>query len=268
MAYFRSSRGRIPYTDTVTGQEILIFMHGLPTSKELFAPLLPHLKSSYRLITFDLNNYGRSEKIRRHITHKERADVLDEFRTYLEIESFNLIAHDLGASVAIDYMGQYAPRVRKLVLMSPPVYPDFREPFIVRVTRTPGLGQLLMLFFKPALLRIGISRGMVHRDRLTKELLRAFSDPFSGRTGRAALLRILRWGRPDAVFKDYPKIIASIRVPTLILQGQHDPYIPASQALRLHEDIPDSKLVFIQDGAHFLPIDTPQEITQEINSFV
>jgi len=268
MACFDSSHGRIAYADTSTGSEILIFMHGLPTAKELFAPVLPLLRPSYRCITFDLNDYGQSEKIGLHISHRERADVLDELRAHLDIDKFNLIAHDLGASVAIDYMGGCAQHIRKLVLMSPPVYPFFREPFIVRLTRTPGLGALSLLLFGRFTFAAGIRRGMVHKERLTPELLEAFYEPFSGAVGRAALLRILRWGRPHDIFKDYPKIIRSMQVPTLILQGQHDPYIPAAQVLRLKEDIPHSKLVFIPDGAHFLPIDTPRQVAQEINDFI
>jgi pimeloyl-ACP methyl ester carboxylesterase len=152
--------------------------------------------------------------------------------------------------------------------MSPPVYPDFREPLIVRLTRTPGLGELLVRLIKDPLFKIGIRQGLVHKERLTPELLRAFADPFSGRAGRDALLRVLRWGRPQVVFKEYPRIIKSIQVPTLILHGRHDPYIPLAHALRLNQDIPGSKLVIIEDGAHFLPIDTPQQVAQEINGFI
>jgi pimeloyl-ACP methyl ester carboxylesterase len=268
MSCFDSSHGRIAYTDSQEGQETLIFMHGLPTAKELFKPLLPFLKPSYRVVTFDLNDYGQSEKIGRHISHRQRADVLDELRAHLQIEQFHLVAHDLGASVAIDYMGAYAPRVHKLVLKSPPVYPYFREPFIVKLTRTRGLGELLVLLLGRRLFKIGVSQGLVHKERLTPELLRAFSDPFTCRAGRAALLRVLRWGRPHDVFKHYPDIIKSIRVPTLILQGRHDPYIPLSQVARLHEDIPGSKLVIIEDAAHFIPIDTPRRVAQEIYEFI
>ena len=265
---FSSSHGIIAYTDTQAGDTILILMHGLPTSKELWRPVLPHLQPGYRVITFDLNDYGRSEKIGRHISHKERADVLDELRAYLGIEHFNLIAHDLGASVAIDYMRKYSQYVQKLVLMSPPVYPDFTEPFIVKLVRTPGLGELLIRLIKTPLFKIGLGRGLVHRERLSSELLAAFSEPFSGREGRAALLRILRWGRPHLVFRDYPQIIQSISVPTLVIQGRHDPYIPPSQVIRLRDTIADAKLVFVEDGGHFLPIDTPATIACEVNDFI
>jgi len=146
---FNSSHGNIVYTDSQQGTEPLIFMHGLPTSKELWQPVLPHLAANLRIITFGLSDYGESEKIGRPISHKERADVLDELRTHLVLDQFILVAHDLGSSVAIDYMGKYAQHVKRLVIMSPPVYPDFKEPAIVKLVRIRGLGEVLVGAIRP-----------------------------------------------------------------------------------------------------------------------
>ena len=226
------------------------------------------MSSNLRIIIFDLNNYGESQKIGRHITHKQRADVLDELREHLGLEQFNLIAHDLGSSVAIDYMGKYAQHVKRLVIMSPPIYPDFKEPAIVKLVRVKGLGELLVRVIRPLLFNIGIKRGLVHKQNFTPELLNAFAGPFADREGQAALLRILRWGRPHLVFKDYPNIIQSISVPTLIMQGKQDPYIPMSQVTRMHDAIPNSNLHVIENGSHFLPIDTAKTIAHKINAFI
>lgn len=266
--FFQSSRGRIAYTDTGSGERALIFMHGLPTSKEIWKPVLPYLSSDWRVVTFDLLDYGESEKINLPISHIERADMLDELRAHLKLDKFILVAHDLGSSVAIDYMGKYAQRVEKLVLMSPPVYPDFKEPLIVKLVRVQGLGEALVRLLKPVLLKVGILQGMVHKQRLTSDLFNSIARGFEGNSGNAALLRILRWGRPFDVFKNYPAIIASIRVPTLVLQGQRDPYIPKDQVTRLRDTIPGCQLAFIEDGAHFLPMDTPQAVGREITKFI
>lgn len=265
---YSSSHGYIAYTDSGRGVETLFLMHGLPTAKELWAPVLPLLSPAYRVITFDLNDYGASEKIGRPISHQERADVLDELRAHLRIERFVLVAHDLGASVAIDYMGKHAHRVTRLVLISPPVYPDFREPAIVKLVRLSGLGELLVRWLRPVLFQLGIRRGMVNPTRFTPGLLQAFAGPFAGSNGEAALLRVLRWGRPQVVFAGYPAIIRSITVPTLVLQGTRDPYIPLDQAARLCSDIPGARLRLIEHGGHFLPIDAPDAVADAINAFV
>jgi pimeloyl-ACP methyl ester carboxylesterase len=228
----------------------------------------PHFSPDYRVITLDLNDYGESAKIGRHISHKERAEVLDELRHHLALDTFHLIAHDLGASVAVEYMGSYSRHVQKLMLLSPPVYPDFAVPFIVKLVRIPVLGELLVALLAPRLLRIGIQRGMVHKEQLTPEVLGPIERAFSGGKGHAALLRNLRWGTPPVTFRDYPRIIGTIAVPTLVLIGRHDPYIPLAHAERLEDTIQNSRLVVVEDGGHFLPMDTPEEVAREINAFV
>ncbi|NJN44554.1 MAG: alpha/beta hydrolase [Anaerolineae bacterium] len=103
---------------------------------------------------------------------------------------------------------------------------------------------------------------------MTPEITQAMSKGFDGEEGRAALLRILRWGDPRQEFIDYPRIIRAITVPTLVVQGARDVYIPRKQAIRLRDDIPGANLILIPDGGHFLPIDTPEQVAEAINGFV
>ncbi|MCA9975456.1 MAG: alpha/beta hydrolase, partial [Anaerolineales bacterium] len=177
------------------------------------------------------------------------------------------VTHDLGSSVGIDYMGKYAAHVEKFIILSPPVYPDFKEPAIVKLVRVPYLGEALLRVARDLLLNIGIKRGLVNKESYAS-LQPALQHAFAGAEGRAALLRNLRWGRPFLFFRDYPAIIKSIQVPTLIIQGKRDPYIPHAQALRLHHNIPNSRLRFIENGSHFLPLDTPNQVAQAINQFL
>lgn len=274
--FFQSSFGRFAYTDTKTGTLPIILMHGLPTCKELFLPVLPHLNQNFQLITVDLNDYGESEKLPQFtskkpgkgMTHKQRADVLDELRLHLGLETFILVAHDLGASVAMDYMGKYEQHVNQLVLMSPPVYPDFQEPTVVKIVRSPYLGEILTAVLQNLLLHNSLSKGLVNKNNYTADLRAAMVKPFHGKTGRAALLRNLRWGRPAEFFADYPHIMQEINTSTLIIQGKQDPFIPLSHAQRLQKDITNAQLVIIENGAHFLPIDTPEQVAEAINEFI
>ena len=73
---------------------------------------------------------------------------------------------------------------------------------------------------------------------------------------------------PEEMFAACPAILKRIAAPTLLIHGQHDPYIPLEHAHRMDEDIPDSELVIIERGAHFLPIDTPQEVAAALSAFL
>ena len=260
--------GRAAFTDTGEGSPPLLLLHGLPTAKELFSPLVALLAPRFRCIAVDLPDFGESERQSRQLTHVERAAWLDEVRAGLGLERFCLVAHDLGDSVAVDYMAAYGEHVERLVLMSPPVYPDFRMPFIVRLVRTPGLGAVLLWLGKDLLATGAIRRGMNHAERYTPQLRRAIQGAFDGAEGRAALLRDLRWGRPDITFARYPEHLRGIRVPTLVLQGGKDPYIPREHAERLVGDVAGARLVVIEEGSHFLPMDVPQRVADELQRFL
>jgi 2-hydroxymuconate-semialdehyde hydrolase len=265
--FFRTDRGRLAYTDSDVGEPTVILMHGLPTAKEIFDPVITRLPPRFRVIAFDLHDYGESDKLHTPMTHVERAAALDALRAHLGVERFVLVAHDLGASVAVDFMGRFGDRVSRLVLMSPPVYPDFNEPKIVDLMRVRGLGSGLLRLAKDALVDGAILYGMAHRDRYTRDIARAIKRAYDGPEGRAALLRNLSWGTPEVTFARYPEILRAIKAPTLILQGARDPYIPRAHAERLALDIRGARLSIIEDGSHFLPMDTPSRIAEEIERF-
>ncbi len=246
----------------------MVFLHGLPTSKELFKVLSPQFENDYRTICIDLLGYGESEKTGRHLEHWERARNLSRLFEEMDLAEIILICHDLGASVAMELIASCPERVSRLILMSPPVYPDFREPWIVKLVRAPLIGPLLILLAKNLLLKRSIERALFHRENYGKFLQRDLEASFSGWKGSRALLRDLRWGRPKQAFARYPEIMKGISQPVLILQGMMDPYIPVSHAERALNDIPHAELVLLEEAGHFLPLDVPEEIHEIIRKFL
>jgi pimeloyl-ACP methyl ester carboxylesterase len=85
---------------------------------------------------------------------------------------------------------------------------------------------------------------------------------------KEALLRIHRWGKPRVTFRDCPNIIKAMSVPTLVLTERHAPDTPLSHVERLKETIPGSQLMIVEDGGHFLPMDTSEDVAQEITAFI
>lgn len=115
---------------------------------------------------------------------------------------------------------------------------------------------------------IGIKQGMSRKDKYSQEVSNDLLHPFQSKRGTDALLRVLRWGRPDPVFLDYPAIIKNIVIPTLLIIGEKDPYIPLSQITRMHDAIANSKLVVIPEASHFLTLDFSEEILSDLHTFL
>lgn len=260
--------GEMAYWDVGEGGPTVVLVHGLPTSKELWRDVVPALALDHRVIALDINNFGDSEKIGRILDHRQRAAAIDELRVALDLDGFVLVAHDLGASVAVDYMDLYGARVERLVLLSSPVYPDFEEPPPVRLLRRPVLGRVLLRAMPETLFRVAMKTGLHHDERLTDAHVEDFARAYQGREGAQALYENLWWGTPEEEFARYPEIMAGITQPVLLLHGRQDPWIPVAHAHRMDADIPNSELLLIDDGGHFLPLDTPDQVARAILDFI
>ncbi|MFT5683666.1 MAG: pimeloyl-ACP methyl ester carboxylesterase, partial [Myxococcota bacterium] len=265
-----TSLGDVAYWDVgdPDSTDVRILLHGLPTSKELWVNVIDDLPEG-RTVVVDLLDFGESSAVDPfNLQHALRAQAIDELRGELGINTFTLVAHDLGASVAIDYMRQFGDRVERLVLMSSPVYPDFEEPAVVALVRKRWIGMTLLRLMPRLLFRHSIRKGLVHKHALDDFQMEAFLRDYDGRAGKERMWQNLSWGTPAEMFADYPEVMADIAVPTLLIHGAQDPYIPLEHARRMDEDIPDSTLIIIEQGAHFLPIDTPAEVAAAISAFL
>jgi len=256
-------QGELCYVDSGGDGAPAIFLHGLPTAKELWFPTLAAIGPQIRAIVPDLLGYGGSERPTRRVHHREQAAAIDALRAHLGLSRVHLIAHDLGASVAIDVLRDYAAAIDRLILISAPVYPDFREPAIVRLLRLPLLGPALLSIGTGLLFQVALRRGQHDPSRLSPRLRAAMVAPYAGAAGRRALRKNLWWGRPAEVFADYPAILRHITAPTLVLHGCDDPYIPIEHARRLAA-LKNFRLTMIPAGSHFLPIDAPEPLAEAI----
>ena len=68
----------------------------------------------------------------------------------------------------------------------------------------------------------------------------------------------------DALFRDYPSILQSLAVPTLVLWGDSDPFFPVDQAQRLASLVEGTELRVLEGAGHFLPEQRPDDVAAAI----
>ena len=103
------------------GQAIL-FLHGITGSRRYFLKKVRRLESSYRLLLPDLPGFGESPKPRTDYTielyrDSVRRTIVD---AGLEGERIHIVAHSLGALIALEYSALFPENVDRMVLMSVP----------------------------------------------------------------------------------------------------------------------------------------------------
>ncbi len=105
---------------------IVVLIHGIASSSVTFDRLVPLLTPNHRVIAIDLLGFGRSPSpLRATYTIEEHvAAVRETLRTLRLREPFVLVGHSMGALIASRYAAENAARLRRLILVSPPIYVD------------------------------------------------------------------------------------------------------------------------------------------------
>ena len=230
-------RNEIELYYEITGEgEPLVYIPGWGTEITTCSEQIAIFAEKFRVIAIDNRGTGRSGKPDEPYSIDQMADDIIGVLDALEIPRAHVIGISLGSMIAQSLSARYPSRVNRLVL-----HLGFtRISFRVKVLMT-------LLRFLPGSREKGASAifGQAHPP-----------TPASMR----------RQGEAGARF-DGRKILAEIRVPTLIVNASRDPLVPAAITRELAHGIRGAELVLI-DGDHTISRTRPEVLFQYAEGFL
>lgn len=255
-AFRYSDTVEINYEASGNGSRPVVFLHGFAAAlttwddlRELF-PL-----DRYRCYFLDLKGFGRSSRPRDGAYSP--ADQAVIVAAFLEAEGLRravLIGHSLGGGVALiarlsARSAGRRDRIGGLVLIDSAAYLR-KLPPVFRLLRIPFLGwAILHLLPVPLMVRYVLYRIYHDARSVTPCRIARYTEVYD----RTAAAHVLTGSARQLIPDDCAEIVASYReidIPVLIIWGRNDPIIRVDDGLRLHEDIPGSRLIVIDDCGH------------------
>lgn len=258
---------RLAVRDMGAGPAI-VFVHGYTGCKDDWADHLAWLSETWRVVAYDHRGHGssgRSDAYSLEILVEDLAALVDR----LDLDRFVLVGHSMGGMVAQLYALDRPERLMGLVLQdtgsgSPPV--DERRRQIVdalaRLARKEGMG---------AVLRVQETAGGVLPPNPAEERLRLSRSGYTEYKERK-LLEVDPTAYADLLEsmldqKDRLDRLADLRVPTLVIVGEHDrPFLRISH--KLADRVPGARLVVIDDAGHSPQFESPSAWRGEISGFL
>jgi pimeloyl-ACP methyl ester carboxylesterase len=235
--------------------EPVVLIHGFGGSTWSWRETLPALAGAgYHAVAIDLANFGLSDKSwlldTSHAAHADRvAAVMDA----LDLGSASLVGHSMGANVLAWFAVRHPHRVTRAILVDALTGPAERR-------RNVGAAILLR---PPSVRRIGqlVLRSQLREGRMGAFLRSAYADParVTAETiaGYAAPLQTVDWDLGllaivrDAGPHRLPAPIGEIlRVPTTIIWGRADRWVPLAAGETLRAALPDAEWHIIDDAGH------------------
>lgn len=136
------------YRDDGTG-DVIIAIHGFPTSSWDWCRIWPGLTARHRVLAPDLLGFGLSAKPRGHAySLMEQADLVEALAAHRGITHAHLLAHDYGDSVAQELMARAADArlgftLHSVCLLNGGIVPAAHRPVLMQRLLAGPFGALL-----------------------------------------------------------------------------------------------------------------------------
>ena len=239
-------------------------IHGWPQSSYMWRYLLPTLASTgRRALAPDLPGFGDSAPDPPGI-YERHVEAVERFCSQIGLDRVLLVVHDTGGLIGLRWACDHPDAVGGLVISNTGFFPDIEWAEIAKAMRTPGQGEALV----DSLSREGFATLLeAASSEFDEDALDEYWKAFTTAEGRRGMLELYRSFDLDEL-KPYQRKLAALGVPTLILWGQQDEFLPVDYASRFAREIPNSKLVLLEGVRHFLFEDEPERCAQEVVDFL
>jgi haloalkane dehalogenase len=267
--------GRVAFVDegAERGQPPVVLVHGTPTWSFDYRHLIRALRDERRVIAFDHLGFGLSDRpVDFEYTPEAHAQVFAQVVAALGLERFDLVVHDFGGPIALDYALAHPERVRRLVVMNSFCWSPEVDPPLARAGRLLGGGVGRFLYRRLNLsLKTILPAAFGDKRKLTRALHAQYLAPFPDADSRGRVL----WPLARSFASSWPffaslweRRAALADTPLLLAWGMRDAAFKPDALARWQEGFSHAQVARFDDAGHWPHEEAADEVTEVIGRFL
>jgi pimeloyl-ACP methyl ester carboxylesterase len=265
---------QVHYKRAGEGQPVLVLLHGMGASVFSWREVMGPLAQSRTVIAFDRPGFGLTSRPmpgdwqgESPYSAQSQASLAVGLLDALGIEKAVLVGHSAGGSIAVLTALRFPERVSALILVSPAIYGSGGAPSWARhLLAIPHVRRWGRLFIR-WLARRGeslLASAWHDPSRIQPEALAGYAKGWKVDNWDRALWEFALAGRPLGLEVQLDRL----RVPTLVITGDDDRWVPTEQSVRLAREVPDAELVVLQACGHLAQEEQPAEFLTATDKFL
>ena len=242
----------------------VLFLSPLPQSILCYDATWAALSATANLIALDLPGFGQSEGDISYMTFAAQSAFLQKFIAELGLTDIHIVAPDVGMPVALHYVLHRDSKAKSILLgAGPSVQPSADGSLVRKMIGSAFWRFVFTMTGAPAFIGGANQLGYLNYSPSSAEVT-DYVTSYSGRIGP-----VTKWFKryPEGC-KDIDPHLATLNIPVHVLWGEHDAFLTADNAERLHARLPKSALSIFTDSGHFLYQDKSAEFTDLVRTWV
>ncbi len=253
---------------------LLLLVHGMAGSSVTWRRVMPALAKQFTVLAPDLLGQGQSDKPRAEYSLGAHANTLRDLMDILGYGRATVVGQSLGGGVAMQFAYQFPERCERLVLVDSGGL-GREVTFYLRMLTAPGFESVFPLFCTPRLRDAGnlvatwLGRAGVRSTPASQEVWRSYAS-LADAASRRAFFRSLH----DVIdfsgqaVSALSRLYRAAQLPTLIVWGAQDPFIPVSHAVAAHKAIPGSRLEIFDGVGHYPHCEAAERFVAVLVDFI
>ncbi|TCD14963.1 alpha/beta fold hydrolase [Oricola cellulosilytica] len=263
MAVAEIGEAHIHFTEAGSGENTMVFSHGLLMSGEMFANQIAHFKDRYRCITFDHRGQGKSSVTKSGYDIDTLTEDAIRLIERLDAAPCHFVGLSMGGMVGMRIALRRPDLLNSLILIDTSAEPEPPENLpryrlLNLVARWLGVG-----FVVGRVMPILFGRTFMNDPSRVDE--RAYWRKELASRDRTGITRAVKGVINRQGILDQ---ISGITARTLIIVGEEDTATVPERSKRMHAAISTSKLAKIPNAGHSSPIESPEAVNAAMENFL
>ncbi|XP_029652139.1 mesoderm-specific transcript homolog protein [Octopus sinensis] len=261
---------------SVNNTQILVCLHGYPTSSYDWVKIHDDLVKMFsRVIYIDFLGFGFSDKPRHYkYTIAEQADIIEAFLESNGIDSYHILSHDYGDTVALELLSRFnsnkGKKIVSLAMMNGGIFPETNNPRpIQKLLLVPVLGSIISKMAFYHLFKFSFSEIFGTKKPSTDELW-DFWVVFEHKHGSSVSSELMQFIPERTQYKKrWVGALVKTTVPVTFIYGPADIINPTQFITHYKKLLPKQDLSVLDDGVgHYPQWEAPVEVVKAYKKFL
>lgn len=246
----------------ISGKEdgpVVMMAHSLGCNRRMWDPQMPILEPHYRVVRLDMRGHGDSDAPDGPYTLDQLADDVIAVMDHLKINRAHWVGLSIGGMIGQSLLLRYPARFISATLCDTmPVMPEENSPAWaerIQKVKQDGLGSIADATMERWFTQAYLAGGHPGADSVRQQIAVTTDKGYLACCN--AIMGL-----------NYIDRLPEITTPVLLMVGAEDFATPVSASETMHERIPDSELVIIDDASHISNVEQAEVFNSHLQPFL
>jgi len=257
----------IHYRDEGEGPP-LVLLHGVASSLHTWDDWVKQLKGRYRIIRLDLPGFGLTgpDSNPDSLSSDYMVSMIDGFVQQLGLDRFFMAGSSLGGFYAWNYAHAHPQKLYKLALVGATGYAQ-DMPSWLGLASFPGIHWITPHMMPRFMVNQTVKSAYADSDFPSDEVKERYFDFTQRRGNRESYIRHFRLLREMSDNDSLGEKVKEVMVPTLLMWGEEDNWIPLDVMRLFHRDLPYSEYLTYEGIGHLPMEELAVQSARDVNNF-